>query len=464
MATIQLLPSVKSDEARSSFVSKERLLNCFVEREDELATSRFPVYGNPGLSLFATIGTSAGRGVEVFQNTLYAVAGPTLYSVSSTGLVTEIGDVGGTSSPVSMTNDGFNLVIVSSGAGFVWDGTTFAEITDVDYETSSKTTFADNYTVFVAKGTNRYFWSKLLDPSNIASLDFASAEADPDFIVSCAWNHRQLVLFGEDTIQLLYNSGDPLLPFQPASSDLIERGLIGVDAHTADDNTVFWVGDDLIIYRLAGNAPQRVSTHAAEEALKRSTSVQDVIAYTHTEDGHKFICFDIPGQTTWVFDVATGFWSERNSFGLTGWMARHSVNAYNKNVFQDRRNGNIYYTDFDNYTENGSIIEHEIITPSTGAFPSHTTMGALFARFARGKGLTSGQGSDPQVMMRYSDDGGNTWSPERKKSMGKIGNYRQQIRWSRMGMFEERIFELRHTDPTEFALASLYADVEPGQT
>lgn len=462
MPIIELLPSVKSDEARSSFVSKERLLNVFVEREDELATSRFPVYGNPGLTLLANPATSAGRGLTVFRGVLYAVSGNKLYSISSGGTSTLIGTIASGTAPVSMTNDGFNLVIVSAGAGFVYDGSTLAQITDVDYEPSAKCTFADNYTVFVEKGTNRYFWSNLLAPSTIGSLDFASAEADPDLIISCDWNHRQLVLYGEDTIQLLYNSGDPLLPFQPASSDLIERGLIGVDAHTADDNTVFWVGDDLIIYRLAGNTPQRISSHAAEEALKASTAVSETIAYHHTEDGHKFICFDIPGQPTWVYDISTQFWAERNSFGLTGWMARHSVNVYNKNVFQDRRNGNIYFTDFGNFTEDGAIIEHLVITPSTGAFPAHTTMGPLIARFGVGKGLTSGQGVDPKVMMRYSDDA-NTWSPERVKSMGKLGNYKHDVRWNRMGMFQERVFELRHTDPTEFALMSLHAQVGPGQ-
>lgn len=463
MPLVQLLPSVKSDEARASFVSKERLLNCFVEREDELARGRFPIYGNPGLTLFSTPSSNPGRGLTVFQGVLFAVNGSQLFSIAPTGDATLIGSVTSGTNPVSMTNDGFTLVIVSNGDGFVYDGVTFAQITDVDYVASSKCVFADNYTVFVERGTNRYFWSNLLDPANIDALAFASAEANPDLIVSCDWNHRQLVLYGEKTIQLLYNSGDPLLPFQPASSDLIERGIIGTDAHTADDNTVFWVGDDLIIYRLAGNTPQRISQHAVEEALSLSGAAASVIAYRHTEDGHKFICFDIPGQSTWVYDVSSNFWTERASFGLDGWKARHSVTAYNKNMFQDRSTGEVYFTDFTNFTENGDIIEHEIITPSTGLFPAHTGMGPLVADFEVGQGLTSGQGVDPKIMMSYSDDGANNFSPERVKTLGALGERRTRVQWNRMGLFQERVFKLRHTDPTKFALVGLHANVEPGQ-
>lgn len=463
MPIINLLPSVKSDEASANLVSKERLLNCFVEREDELARGKFPVYGNPGLTLFGIAGAGPGRGMEVFSNTLYVVSGTTLYSVNSLGTATTIGAVGGGTAPVSMTNDGTNLAIVSGGLGYAYDGTTLAQITDVDFSPAAKCTFADNYTVFVEKDTNQYFWSNLLAPSTIDALDFASAEAHPDLIVSCDWNHRQLVLFGEKTIQLLYNAGDPLLPFQPASSDLIERGLIGVDAHTADDNTIFWVGDDLIVYRLQGSTPVRVSTYATEEAIRASTDIPGIIAFHHTEGGHKYICLDIPGQTTWAYDISTGFWHERNSFGITGWMARHSARVYNKNLFQDRASGNIYYTDASNYTENSAILEHEIITPSTGLFPVRSTMGPLVADFEVGQGLTLGQGVDPQIMMAYSDDGGNTWSPERWKTLGAIGRYSERVQWNRMGQFQERVFKFRHTDPTKFALVGLHAEVEPGQ-
>ena len=76
-------------------------------------------------------------------------------------------------------------------------------------------------------------------------------------------------------------------------------------------------------------------------------------------------------------------------------------------------------------------------------------------------GLNTGQGDDPQVMLRWSDDGGHTWSYEHWKSMGKIGQYGFRTIWRRLGMttkIRDRVYELSMTDPVKIAImgAELY--------
>jgi hypothetical protein len=72
-----------------------------------------------------------------------------------------------------------------------------------------------------------------------------------------------------------------------------------------------------------------------------------------------------------------------------------------------------------------------------------------------GVGLNLGQGQDPQVMLRWSDDGGHTWSNEHWISMGKIGEYGYRAIWRRLGMttkLRDRIYEVSGTDPNKVVI------------
>lgn len=77
-------------------------------------------------------------------------------------------------------------------------------------------------------------------------------------------------------------------------------------------------------------------------------------------------------------------------------------------------------------------------------------------------GLPYGQGSDPQVLLRWSDDGGKTWSNEHWCSAGLIGDYRRRVIWRRLGRSRDRVFQVSMTDPVKWALVDSYLDAEPG--
>ena len=66
---------------------------------------------------------------------------------------------------------------------------------------------------------------------------------------------------------------------------------------------------------------------------------------------------------------------------------------------------------------------------------------------------------DPQVMLRWSDDGGHTWSSERWTSMGKIGEFGYRTFWRRLGSSRDRVYEVSGTDPVKIAImgAELHA-------
>jgi hypothetical protein len=72
------------------------------------------------------------------------------------------------------------------------------------------------------------------------------------------------------------------------------------------------------------------------------------------------------------------------------------------------------------------------------------------------------QGVIPQVMLRWSDDGGHTWSNEHWAQMGKVGQYFRRVFWRRLGMtlkLRDRVYEISGTDPVKIAImgAELHA-------
>jgi len=64
-------------------------------------------------------------------------------------------------------------------------------------------------------------------------------------------------------------------------------------------------------------------------------------------------------------------------------------------------------------------------------------------------------GYNPEVMLRWSDDGGHTWSNEHWSQIGKIGAYGHRTFWRRLGMtlkLRDRVYELSGTDPVKIAI------------
>lgn len=68
----------------------------------------------------------------------------------------------------------------------------------------------------------------------------------------------------------------------------------------------------------------------------------------------------------------------------------------------------------------------------------------------------------PRLMMRYSDDGGHTWSSERTASCGLPGEYRRRVMFRRMGRSRDRVYEISVSDPAQWRIIDAYLKASPG--
>lgn len=456
-----------SYQTASKPVSSQRCLNLYAELNPDDTKSKIVLYGTPGLRKLLTLPTSPIYGLHTMNGVLYAVTSTKLYSIDSYWVATELGSVT-ISGNCSMSDNGTQVVFVDGAKGYVWDGTTLTDLSTVgNWYPSDTVTFQDQYSIFNRKGTGQFFISGLGDATSYDALDFATAEGAPDNLVADISDHRQLYLFGERSIEVWQNTGASAFPFQRVSGAFIERGCAASLSVSKLEGTIFWLADDLTVRMLSGYTPQKISTHAIEYAIEQYSTVSDAFAYTYTERGHGFYVLTFPTESkTWVYDVTNGMWHERSYF-LLGTNYRHRSNchtvAYDTEVVGDYQNGKIYALDNEYYSDDGDPIQRIAISSEINSDRNPMFMSELEIEFESGVGLTAGQGSDPQAMLRWSDDGGRTWSNEHWVDIGLKGKYKNRARWRRLGRFLNRAYELTITDPIRVVIIAAYAEIFRGR-
>lgn len=465
------------DVARSPNAADSRLINLFPEIVPQGGKEPAFLRRAPGLRLLAELGNGPVRGLWTFGGYGYAVSGETLYKIESDWSFTAKGTVSGTT-PVSMVDNGTQLFIAAGVNGYIYNANTdvFAQITDPDFPGAVTVGYIDGYFVFNEPNSQKFWVSQLLDGTSVDPLDFASAEGSPDNLVSLIVDHREVWLFGETTVEVWYDAGLPDFPLSRIQGAFNEIGCAAAFSVAKLDNGVFWLGADArgrgIVYRSQGYNGVRISTHAVEWQIQQYSDISDAIAYTYQQDGHSFYVLNFPSaDITWVYDVATQVWHQR-----AGWLndkfTRHrgsnQMSFAGEIVVGDYLSGAIYAYDLEVYTEAGAVqkwLRSWRAIPTGQNTLTRTTNHSLQLDCESGVGLDGvGQGTNPQVMLRWSDDGGHTWSNEHWASMGKIGQTNRRVIWRRLGMtmkLRDRVYEVSGTDPVSVTIMGAELMVSP---
>jgi hypothetical protein len=384
-----------------------------------------------------------------------------------------------------------------------------AQITDPDFYGAVGVGFIDGYFVYNEPNSQRFWVTESYNGLSIDSLAFASAEGSPDNLVTLIVDHREIWLFGVNTVEVWYNAGTPDFPLARIQGAFNEIGCLAAYSVAKLDNGLFWLGRDArgngIVYRSKGYSGERISTHAVEWQIQQYSTLEDAVAYTYQQDGHSFYVLNFPtANTTWVYDVATGVWHERagwNNSQFTRHRGQCQMNFNNEIVIGDYFSGLVFAYDPTVYTEAGTIqkwLRSWRALPTSENNLKRTTQHSLQLDCEAGVGLASNDygllgttyladesleniicengdyivvslnlpapGIVPQVMLRWSDDGGHTWSNEHWKSMGRIGQYGYRTIWRRLGMtlkLRDRVYEISGTDPVKIAIMGAELIVDP---
>jgi len=457
--------------ARSINAADNRMVNLFPEMTPDNGQTAAFLNRAPGLEYLQSVGEGPIRALWAHQTNgsdFYVVSGNEVYKMSTlTGDPVLLGTVSGTG-PVSIADNGTQLFFACNPDSYIYNEVTnvFQQITDPDFPGAVTVGYLDGYFVFNEPDSQRVWVTSLLDGLSVDPLDFASAEGSPDGLVGLIVDHREAWLFGTDSVEVWYDAGLADFPLTRIQGAFNEIGCVAAFSIAKLDNGLFWLGTDArgqgIVYRANGYTGQRVSTHAIEYAIAQYSDISDAVAYTYQQEGHAFYVLTFPtGNATWVYDVATQAWHERAGW-LNGAFTRHRSNCQcnflGNTVVGDFENGNIYKMSLDVYSDNGDTqkwLRSWRALPTGTNNLKRTAHHSLQLNCESGVGLIDGQGSDPQAMLRWSDDGGHTWSNEHWSPMGKIGAYYQRVFWRRLGMttkLRDRVYEVSGTDPVKVAI------------
>jgi len=333
--------------------------------------------------------------------------------------------------------------------------------TDGAFEGASSVDVVDNYFVYNDPDTQQWAASDLLSPIT-NPLSFGSKDGAPDDLVSLIVDHREVYLLGEQSSEVWVDVGSQPFPLQRIPGTSTQHGIVAKHSMARVGDSFAYVSRNIrgqgMIVQMNGYSPQRISTHAVENTLVNQY-IDDAIAWTYQLEGHECYVVTFPTlNLTWVYDVSTNMWHK--------WLYTNNLNQYERHrgnccaVFQgkvlvgDYENGQIYELDPNNYTDNGQKVRRLRRCPHIVTDLQRQFFDELQIQFQPGVGLQTGQGENPQAMLRWSNDGGSTWSNEYWVGIGKVGRYVNRAIWRRLGWSRDRIFEVVVTDPVKAVIVS----------
>ena len=471
------------------------------ETDAPVAVTHYPREGLRPLSAPPSLGL--GRGVFALSNgALLAVVSSTVYSIGRNWQWTQVGVIDSTSTPVSVKDNGQTAVLVDGTLGGGYEYTmasgAFAQIVDPTgtFVGSNYVDFSDTFFAFATIGSNQWIVS---NPNSVTfnALQVAAKDSKPDPIISFAFNLRVMWLIGAQTTEVWWLSGNVPFPYQEFPNVLIPYGSGAPYSLIQADVDLFWLsrneqGQGLAV-KTTGYSVEAISTRALEYEWSTYPTIADAIGGTYQIAGHTFLIWHFPSANkSWGYDLATKQWLRRTYTDNNGTPNREKVSFYASVgpqdgypatiVGQDWQTGQIYALDPQTFTDNGQPIVCRRSFPHQMSDMKEITTVSLVIDFSTGEAAVydanASGGSDfnsdfnldfggpltvtlpgPALCMRYSKDGGFSWSSYRVKGKLSAGEYRSMMRFRGLGMARDWLFEVMFVYPGKCALQGAY--IEP---
>jgi hypothetical protein len=409
----------------------------------------------------------------------------------------------------------YTLSVASTVAvGVTMFGINFSVLPSTDGAFSGANTVdvIDNYIVYNNPTTQQWGSTDLLSPIS-PNTSYSLKDGAPDDLVALIVDHREVYLMGEISSEVWTDVGTVPFPFQRIPGTSTQHGIAAPFSLYRLGNSFAYVSRNnrgqAQIMQMQGYIPQRISTHAVENTLANQ-NVDDAIAWTYQLEGHEVYVVTFPTlNLTWAYDATTQLWHKWLYTATDSTYDRHRGNCcatfQGLVIIGDYANGKLYQLDKTNYTDDGQTIRRLRRAPHLVTEFQRQYFDELQIQFQPGVGTTglSGPGgiidastvylgnsytinsdatltipvlgtyvigttsltltqttTSPQAMLRWSNDGGSTWSNEHWTGVGQTGKFRNRAIWRRLGTARDRIFEVVVTDPVNFVIISANLKVQ----
>lgn len=447
-------------------ITAKRMQNFYIEQRPQGEKTQVVALGVPGLDLFATFSDRIRGMLPIEQNNLlYVVTGGTFWQIDASGVKTSRGSLLTTTGNVMLAHNGTQVMVVDGTYGYIYNSSTlaFAQITDVDFPASPQSvTFQDGYFT-IGLDDGKFYISAPYNGLAWDALDFATAESDPDRLVRVFADHGELILFGDISTEFHTNIGATDFPYARVQGANAEWGLAArYSAVKFDDSVAFLCKNrmgQVLVGKLKGHAFEKLSTPDIDKTLNAYATHADATAFSYLLGGHAMYQINFPAEgESWLFDGLTGHWSNVKSQNITRQRCEWGVQFITRTILADYSNGNLYTLNNDTFTENGEMIEGEIIGEHWDSELMRINIDRIRIDMETGVGEVSGQGENPHIMLSLSRDGGKTWGVERWRPLGRQGEYTGRVDWRRNGQFTRATAKIRITDPVRRIILGAYVN------
>jgi len=506
-----------SYKSASSNVANDRCINLYPEFiETKQGQEAGALYRTPGMTLFSILsgnrlnmsGVYPIRAIcKIDDNRALAVCGALLWVLSPDLGASLIGYTGTSADsldtlygPVQVVTNGVSALIVDGVAAYVTDfNHIIARPLDALGVKPSVAAYQDKFAIVnQTQGfPQRWYQSNLNDFTVFDSLNFSSKDSQPDPIVTMFDIHREVWLMGTEHTEVWINGGLPGFVFQRLQGVFIEAGCAAAQTPCRVGQGIMWLGRTnqgvgQVYLTDGGYVPRNVATHAVSTAINgyaKTSRIDDAFAYTYEDRGHIFYVITFPSaNATWCFDLATGLWHERatwvNELGVlpSGFGLQYPLaeNAYNRSpvtcscyfggrILVGTEGGRLGYLDNDEITELGNPVRWQRTwraLPSGQNNREPLRFNGLEIVMETGVNKALDPTTPYSMMLRWTDDGGHTYSNERQMTIGRLGETGLRVFTTRLGATDrrsglDRVFELSGSDPFPPVLISAELDAEP---
>jgi hypothetical protein len=413
-------------------------------------------------------GPGIDRGGINWRGTYYRVMGTKLVSISQSGVVAVLGDVGG-DSEVSFDYSFDRLAIASGGRLYYLVGSTLTAVTDPDLGRVLTVIWVDGY--FMTTDGTSLVVTELDDPMAVNPLKYGSSEADPDPVKGLLKIRNEVHALNRHTIEVFDNIGGDLFPFQRIEGAQIQKGILGTHCACEFSDAVAFLGSGRneapAIYLGANATTTKISTREIDQIL--ATYTEDQLALSVVEKrvdkGHQHLWVSLPDRTL-VYDLAGSaavqqplwFYLTSSIVDFAQYRARNLVWVFDNWQCGDPTSSNLGTLTSSVSTQYGDMARWEFATTiiyneGNGAVFHELELVCLTGRVALG--------INPTISTSYSIDG-ETWSQQKFVYVGTIGERNKRIVWRRQGIMRDwRIQRFMGNSDSHISIARLEAQLEP---
>lgn len=419
----------------------------------------------PGTSPFGN-GPSIDRGARVWNGLHFRVMGTKLMTVSTSGAVVILGDVGG-SGPVTFTRFDSYLAIRSGTNLFYWNGLTLVQVTDTDLGPCLDVVRL-NTQLFSTDG-QYIVAAQLADPTQIDPNKYGSAETDPDTITGLFVIRNEMFALGQYTIDVFNYTGGSGFPASLSQGATIPYGCVGAMAKTRFGPSFAFVGggenEEIGAWVAGSGTADKISTRTIDDALAAEPNPAGIVLERRVSRDEERLLIHL-SSTTWCYFLnsskRTGeqVWTQLQSGqGMDKpYRPRNATLFGNKWIVGDTESNALATLDDGTGTHFGEAVGWQFQTQLVYNAAKSFIVHSLELVGLPGRHQTK---PEPAAFLSYSPDG-MQWSLERTSSVGRPNQRLKRVVWNPHHRSRSYLtLKFRGDSSALVGWAALEAEIEP---